>query len=143
MKKPRKRAQKRYDYLECSRYLEQKYGYLERDYARQGEFFQRCVRATNKKFSKNGWFETPPVDASPEQLEAIAYFDELMKAEPPYQDFWHFLLKHCAINGNGCDFTMSIELMEVAEPWQQEILRHYFDEFDPKGSREIQFHVWW
>jgi hypothetical protein len=142
MTKPSKKIVTRYDYNECSEFLEKKYGYDERDYAARHKFWSECEKKTNKKFGKNGWYTTPRAEATPEQIEAIDYHEELLKAEPPYLDFWHFIIDHNEIH-NDCDFVMYKELMDDAEPWQREILQHYFDEFDPDDTGEIEFHVWW
>ena len=143
MDKPGKEVKIRYNYLDCSHYLEEKYKYKERDYAGKYEFFNKCREETDKKFGDNGWFTTKPIEFTPEQSQANDYYNELKKGEPPYWDFWHFILDHCGIYGNGCDFTMYKDLMEEAEPWQKEILQHYFDEFDQDNTGEIEFNVSW
>ena len=142
-KKPIKKTIKYFNYNECSDYIEKKYGYEERDYAGVSAYINSSLKKTNEKFGNNGWYEVSKQDASPEQLEAIKYHDELLQKEPEYQDFWHFLLDHHEIN-NGGFFTMNKDhLMKEASDWQKEILQHYFDEFDPDNKGEIEFYVSW
>ena len=123
--KPKKHTKSRYDYHECVHFLERKYKYEERDYAGRGKFHIKIQKETDKKFGDKSWYAVAPKDATPNQLAAIQYHAELRKNEPPYLDFWHFIIDHCNIMGNGCDFTMYVELMDSAEPWQKEILQHY------------------
>lgn len=141
--KPEKCARVRYDYHECSKYLETKYGYDERDYAGKFKYEKDCKKKVDDKYGDNDWYNTRPDDATPEQKEAIDYYSELMKNQPSYQDFWHFIIDSNDIH-NGCEFTMHKDyMMEDAEPWQKEILQHYFDEFDADGIGYIEFYVWW
>lgn len=140
--KPKKSKKDAYSYIACSDYLEQKYGYDERDYGGCSKYQNACKKETDEKFGENGWWTEKPEKYTKEQKKALNYYEKLMKKEPPYLDFWHFILDHHDIH-NGSYFTMDKELMEDAEDWQKEILQHYFDEFDPKDTGEIEFWVAW
>jgi hypothetical protein len=102
------------------------------------------VKRTNKEFGDNGWYTTLPAKFTPEQKSASEFYNDLMKSEPPYQDFWHFVCDQTEIH-NGGTFVMSDEWMDCAEDWQKEILERYLSEFGTNsyGCREIEFEVSW
>jgi len=114
MDKPIKKAKVAYDYHECSVYLQDKYGYNERDYA--------------------GHFGKPAKNST-----AVAALDP--NDEVPYWDFWHFVCD----KGNpvrGGYFVMHEEWTDGGvEPWQEEILRLYLDEFGENGG--VEFYADW
>ena len=113
--KPKKQIKEYYDYHKCRDYLQEKFGYNERDYA--GRFNKKGKRITkvtleipyqdfwhwvlDKHEVHNGSFLTF-------DRQSLKYYDE--------------------------DKTI--------KPWQREIYCHYLDEFaDEKG--ELEMYVWW
>lgn len=150
MDKPQKHTIQYYDYHEVSRYLEQKYGYSERDFAGMFTYQRNLMKMVDEKFGDESWKHVAPAVANEQQTAAIAYHQELKQSipEPPYQDFWHFVLSRTEIH-NGGMFTMSdiwFDGVSELEDWQKQILEYYLSEFGEDNGydeREILFKVSW
>lgn len=109
MDKPVKHTRTFYDYNECCKFIEEKYGYDTRNFA-------------GKRWD--------------------------IEDDTPYLDFWHHLCNGVEIH-NGCYFYMDDEALDeeygAKEEWLKTIYGHFLDEFGEgeKGSRQIEFYVWW
>lgn len=65
--------------------------------------------------------------------KSIQSFDKSIE----YRDFWHFIIDNCEIH-NGCEIYMPL-VCEDNQPWQNEILKAFHDEF----GEEAQYWIWW
>lgn len=129
MNKPEKQTKSFYDYHQCSSFLEKKYGYNERDYAGNRKYEAEAKKSTDQKFGDSSWYSAIPVDMNPKQKEAYTFYQELMKSQPEYLNFWHWVVDHHDIH-NGCEIVFSNEGYEcIEEDWVKEIYKHYMDEF--------------
>ena len=81
-----------YDYNTIIKYVEKKYNFQSRDYANKFLFFHAWA---NSKGYTNGKLDSDGNDVGSSQI----WFAEFEKdpegaaKQPPYQDFWHFVLK--------------------------------------------------
>jgi len=120
MKKPGKRTKEYYDYHECRDYLQEKYSYDERDYA---------GKHNHGKAAKNS--------------KAVTALGLTNDNDPPYWDFWHFVIDAGGVQSNSSFFHLTTEWLHgETEDWQKEIIQHYLDEFADKDGM-IEFYVDW
>ena len=142
MEKPVRKTKEYFNYQECSSYLQKKYGYNERDYLGKYKYIDKCKKETDKKFGKNGWWNATPSSMNDKQKEAYNYYQELLKNEPEYCDFWHWVVDNYEVR-NGCEITFCKEALdEIEEDWVETIYGYYITEFADEND-EVNFWVEW
>lgn len=140
MKKPKPQTRVLLDYLECTKYIEEKYGFETRDVLDSRSHWTKWCAL--KGYDLN----SPIAKLAPSQGGAN-WFKEYMEApdgeasRPEYRDFWHVLCDFELIQ-NDSVFTMSREQFEDEPQWVQDVAKLYFDEFG-EGKDEIEFSVSW
>ncbi len=142
--KPKKQTKSYLDYHECCKFLEQKYGYEERDYGGKYAFHAKIKKILNEKYKDKTWWNIVPANYTKKQREIANEHDELMKMEPEYLDFWHWVVDHHEIH-NPCYITFSKEQFNemTKEPeWIQKIYGYYLKEFANKNG-EVEMEVSW
>lgn len=145
MDKPQKHTTTFYDYSECRDYLENKYGYDERDYAKQQGYYTKALKIVTDKYGKS-WYNKQPKNFNEADKVAYEEYNKLLESKPPYRDFWHFVCDHHEINNGGYIFFSSDDLKYYKEDgkiedWQAEIYQRYLDEFAENG--ELKLYVSW
>lgn len=139
LEKPKPKTKKRtfLDYHECRDYLQEKYKYDERDYGGQEKFEKKVLAGINKKYG-DSWYTTAPKDFTKKQKEAHDLYRRMMKNEPEYLDFWHWVVDNYEVhNGSFISFSKEALGCEMKD-WQKEIYKHYLDEFaDENGELEM------
>ncbi len=111
--KPKKKKKEYYDYLEVRDYLQDKYGYDERDYA--------------GKYAKKKGIETPEGEPTP-------YLDFWHWVVDNYD-----IHNGCYITFSSDRLE---EICEEKNGWIKEIYKRYIDEFADKNG-ELLMYVWW
>jgi len=107
-KRPSKQTKSQYLYNECCDYLQDKYGYLERDY---------CGR----------WAVHP---------KSTEYTKPSEKR--PYKDFWHWVIENYDITKSGETIMFTDDkIPEIEEGWIRTIYQRYMDEFGEDGKLEM------
>lgn len=146
--KPKKKSRQSYDYSECRDFLEEKYGYSERDYLGRYAFGNKAVEKVSKKYGKS-WYTTIPTDFNEQEKLASEEYHKIMLDEPEYCDFWHWVCDHCYNVSNGCYITFSRECLESYKdddegmpPFVKQIYSYYLDEFADKNG-ELEMWVEW
>lgn len=162
LEKPVKRTHAFYDWHECEKFIEAKYGFKVRDvagkwtwsaasYAKQRELITRL--ASEFGANTDHYMKARPVDYTPEEKALSAAFKAqwplLEKAfiaehgeEPEYQDFWHWIVGAKEIN-NGSTFSLYKDDADFdMSKWQKRVLMLFIDEFGDKDG-EIEFEVSW
>ena len=114
--KPVKRTRTFYEYLECRDYLQEKYGYDERDYASRN----KAVEVIGKRRRFDG--------------------------SRPYQDFWHWVVETYQIhNGCFVTFSRDADALRelpTDKQWVREIYQRYLDEFADEDGELLMFVEW-
>lgn len=124
--KPRLQKRELLDYNECVRWIEKKYKIQTRDYASKHDYFDDWCNAEG----------LPKKDADGNDRNSSQIFwkqyqkhPKGAKIEPPYQDFWHWIVDGHQIN-NGCIFSLTMDYKDAYNPsWVNEILKMFHDEF--------------
>ncbi len=133
MKKPTKHRIEYYDYYECCHYLEEKYGYEERDYGGQSKFHKKIKDKLDAEYGEK-WFYTPMCDLIGKDKEAHEKYEKLMKKEPEYLDFWYWVVKRYQIS-NGGMITFCEGSADGEPDWIKTIYDNYIKEFaDEEGE---------
>ena len=106
------------DYSEAARWVEGKLGYPLRDNLLSfGHYNAWCLVHGEE-----------PTPSNKEQYARYVTADDGQRVRPEYRDYWHFLVNRLDVD-NGCVITITAELLEDCEPWQQEITRAFISEF--------------
>jgi hypothetical protein len=151
MNKPKRKSKEYLDYSACRNFLEEKYGYKERDYGGKWNYQDKIQKQITKKYGKSWWNKAPAEYNEYEKLASDEY-NELLKIQPEYLDFWHWVCDNHEIH-NGCYIIFSRECLEsyndVPEDdkyempkWVKEIYTHYLDEFEDEQG-EVEMYVSW
>lgn len=148
--KPVKKVKEYYEYSKCRDFLQEKYGFVERDYLGRNKYRRECLDRTSAMFNDSSWKNTRPIDMNAEQRKAHNYYLELVKNEPKHLDFWYWVTDHYEIH-NGCYITFSNEGYDcIKEDWVKEIYAHYLDEFsdnpnwrDSDKYSKVEMYVSW
>lgn len=136
--KPYPKTKTYYDYRECIDYIAKKYGFNPDDYYECKKYIDNAFKLTTLKFNDDTWAHVSPVDANPQQLEAINYFNNLYDQQPKDVSFWSSICDNYSLN-NGDFFTFLEDDWEDAEPWEKTIVQYLINEF----GDAIEFKVWW
>jgi hypothetical protein len=149
MDKPTKKVVKKpmLNYNDIIKFIEEKYNILTRDYA--------CLYGSKIK-NKEGHYEkyqritgdVAPKDNAVSSQEYYKRYKEWVKdnPEPPYLDYWHWLLEHCfsdISNGTSAYFNVSEILEDDKTPdWVKEITKLIYDEFNDELDDDGGVEVW-
>ena len=156
MKKPRKHTRSLHDYSECNDYIEKKYGINTRDYA--GLFGPEYDKRTKQACQDVGVDyadlvedlagkdnKDPEVQRKLENRKKV--YARQKEIEPPYQDFWHWIIDACGVE-NGGTIVLGEDMIEEDEKelWYAKILNLFLKEFGKKNSEgflEAEFETSW
>lgn len=123
-------------------YLEKKYNFDMYDYGKRNKYQAKCVEAGDAICGDNSWYITKPNDYTELQKKAHDVYEELMKSQPEYQNFWHLYIDN--INGNGSFFYMYIGENDDYPDWAKEILALIKKEFGGTiDDDHLKFYVSW
>ena len=120
------------DYHDCCYYLEKKYGVDYHDWAKSGFHFNKWADA--KGYEKK---DSEGKDRSSSQVWFAEYKKDPkgMKARPPSQNFWHFLLDiHEIRKGVVVTLNMKVDSDSIKENWQKEAYLLLHNEFADKNG---------
>jgi hypothetical protein len=140
MDKPVKQTKEYYDYHECSRYLEQKYGYNERDVAGRWKFQKELKGQIDAKYGTS-WYYTTRKDATFVELHALQEYADGMLHQPPNLDFWGWMTDFYDVS-NGCFVTFQSENKTGTEDWVNQIYQYYIKEFADENGTLIMEVSW-
>ena len=135
MKKPKPRTQTYLDYNECCDYIEQKYGYDTRDFAGKYKYIEEKYKELDRVYGK-GWRDMPMNQLHQLNPNIEADLQKIDEAEPPYLDFWHWVVDRCNVsNGGIIYFSRTDSEWPEDEKWIETIYNHFLDEFaDENGE---------
>jgi len=144
-----------YDYHECIQFIEQKYGFDERDFYSHWPLYNKlCVTAkdqTVEKFGCDSWWSKSPKDYTPEEAACSEFYNKVLKegkaALPPSLDFWGNWILDTKDISNGCFFSLDEEWDDLDDHPEEfkSIHRWLMEEFGSgePGARTIEFKVSW
>ena len=136
MDKPKKKVREYYDYHECSKFLEEKYKYQERDYLGRWSFQRECVDAVNKKYGKS-WYNKSASMFDEQERKASDEYDKLMESQPEYKDFWHWVVDRYEVH-NGGKITFTEGYADKEEEFIKTIYNYYMTEFGEDGELTME-----
>jgi len=146
MKKPRKQIKTAWDYHEIVNYVQQKHNVDLRDFA--GKF--HGIHSFDAWCDSKGYGKIDPEGKTrgSSQVWCAEHKVDIERGhwyEPPYQDFWHWLLDVCEIR-NGCYFYLPISYFKVKKPlenqkWIVKILK-MFEEFKDEDGKVFCWVSW-
>jgi len=113
MEKPQSKIKQYYDYHECRNYLQEKYGYDERDFSNQA--------------TKGG-----------REAQTLDFWYWVIEHDDIHNGCFVIFSKEI-LEDEDTDWT---EIDDKFGNWQKEIYQHYIDEFADENG-EVEFYVWW
>jgi len=151
LQKPSKIVKESQDYNACRDYIENKYKCDIRDF---GGFYKHpkkndallkklCVKHGHPyELIRNGFSPSHP-DSDKLMISVRNVFDEYEKLQPPYQDFWHWIVENNSINNGGYFQLSNYDFETCEEDFQKTILEYFLSEFGEGENRRVEFYVEW
>jgi hypothetical protein len=136
------------DYLEMVEIVESKYGINVRDFAGKYKWQHEKTQEIMTKYGQdwNVWGKISPLNMNHLEKEChneyVVQLSEENPENPPYQDFWHFMLDYWFDFAKGKPLYLCWpEIKEYAdEEWQKECAQLFINEF---GEKEYTVIVDW
>lgn len=137
------------DYHQMIHFVEDKYSILVRDSGKQ-RIHQAKAKAEGDKICPDGsWFRAYPKDYTELQQKANDVYVKIMEDEPPYLDYWHWLLDNDFASGmgslNGSTQYICLEQSPEKPDWVNKINQLIYDEFGEycEKGKELEVEVCW
>lgn len=136
MGKPEKRVKEYYNYNDCRNFLQEKYGYQERDYLGTRSFERGCADTVNRKYGKS-WYNKSASMFNEQERKASDEYMKLMESQPAYKDFWHWVTDRYEVH-NGGEITFNEGDADEAEDFVKTIFNYYMKEFSENGELTME-----
>lgn len=122
-----------YDYFEMVDYVEKKYRVDTRDFAGRFKHGHISMLMASAAYDDETWYYTKPAEFTDTQKAAHDCYVELMKAEPPYQDYWHEICddiqRGAATYWNFADQYEGMKDRYGEDSWQAQVSKLFVNEF--------------